>query len=117
MLQEKQAVFAQYVSRLLAQARIMGYEVTLGEAYRPPEMAAIYAKENKGVADSNHTIRLAIDLNLFEAGQIVTTAEGYQPLGQWWENQSSGEIICVWGGRFKSRIDADHFSFEHNGMR
>lgn len=115
-LQQKQAVFSQFVARLIQQALVMGMEVTLGEAWRPPEMAQIYAKDGRGIEDSNHEIRLAIDLNIVSAGKLVTNVGGYQPLGEWWEKQSNGEIICAWGGRFK-RVDAFHFSFLHNGIK
>lgn len=111
---QKQAVFSQYVAKLLLQAEAMGYQATLGEAWRPKETAILYAKDGRGITDSNHCIRLALDINLFRAGRLLSDTESYQPLGEWWEKQSVGEIICVWGGRFR---DAYHFAFKHNGIQ
>ena len=37
-LSQKQQGFAQMVALLIQKAKSLGYEVTLGEAYRPPEV-------------------------------------------------------------------------------
>lgn len=119
-LSEKQVIFSELSARLIVQARSMGYEVTLGEAWRSEAMAATmqawYAKHGKGIAHSLHTKRLAIDLNLFKNQQFLTTVQDYLPLGEWWEKQSTDAYRCTWGGRFKSP-DSDHFSIEHEGTR
>lgn len=111
-LSQKQQKFAQMVALLLQQAKSLGYEVTLGEAYRPPEVAQIYARDGRGISNSLHTSRLAIDLNLFLDGKYLTQTEDYLPLGEWWETQGG-----AWGGRFQTRPDGNHFSLEHNGVR
>lgn len=111
-LSQKQQKFAQMVALLIQQAKSLGYEVTLGEAYRPPEVAQIYARDGRGIANSLHTSRLAIDLNLFLDGKYLTQTEDYLPLGEWWETQGG-----AWGGRFQTRPDGNHFSLEHNGVR
>lgn len=111
-LSQKQQKFAQMVALLLQQAKSLGYEVTLGEAYRPPEVAQIYARDGRGISNSLHTSRLAIDLNLFLDGKYLTQTEDYLPLGEWWETQGGS-----WGGRFQTRPDGNHFSLEHNGVR
>lgn len=113
-LGQKQRVFAGLVARLILHAEALGYEVTLGEAYRPPEQAQRMAAEGKGIAKSLHTERLAIDLNLFRDGVYLTRTEDHLLLGEWWEAQSSGEFRCCWGGRFN---DGNHYSIEHNGVR
>ncbi len=87
----------------------MGYEVTYGEAYRPPEQAALMAAQGKGIANSLHTQRLAIDLNLFRDGVYLSSSEAHRPLGEWWEKQHD---LCRWGGRFK---DGCHYSLAHGG--
>jgi len=112
-LREKQSLFAQHIGWLLIVARGMGFDVTLGEAYRAPEIAAMYARDGRGISNSLHTQRLAIDLNLFKDGTYLTTSEAYTPLGEWWERQHE---LARWGGRF-SRPDGNHFSFEHKGVR
>lgn len=115
-LGDKQGRFSTAAAKLILQAEEMGYRVTLGEAWRSPEQAAFRTKFNAekgiGIADSLHTQRLAIDLNLFVGREALTAAQ-YKPLGEWWEKQCSE---CRWGGRFKM-VDAPHFSFAHEGKQ
>jgi hypothetical protein len=110
-LREKQSKFASLVATLIRQAEIMGYEVTFGEAWRPPETAALYARDGRGISNSLHTERLAVDINLFRNGRWLTTTEEHRPLGEWWERLSPE---CRWGGRFG---DGNHFSLEHDGRK
>lgn len=110
-LSQKQARFAQMVALLIQKASALGYAVTLGEAFRPPEVAQIYAREGRGIADSLHTSRLAIDLNLFRDGKYLSRTESYIELGEWWESQGG-----AWGGRFR-KADGNHFSLEHEGKK
>lgn len=113
-LREKQSAFSVLVAQLILEAVRRGYTVTLGEAWRPPETADLYAKQGKGITNSLHTQRLAIDLNLFKDGVYQTTATAHQPLGEWWEAQSTPEVTCAWGGRFH---DPNHYSVAHGGRR
>lgn len=115
-LEDKQQIFSVMVAKLILYATSIGYEVTLGEAYRPPETAKLYAEEGKGISNSLHTQKLAIDLNLFKDGYFLSAMEDYLPLGEWWEAQATQSIVTCWGGRFL-RVDADHFSFAHNGAK
>lgn len=110
-LRQRQSLFARLVARLIQQAEAMGYEVTLGEAWRTPEQAAWNAKQGKGTANSLHTIRLAIDLNLFRGGAYLSATEDHRALGEWWERQHPD---CRWGGRFK---DGNHYSLSPDGVR
>lgn len=117
-LGQKQRVFAPLAARLIQQAEKLGYEVTLGEAWRSPEMAIYatqyYANRGIGIANSLHTKRLAIDINLFKNGKYLTNTEDYRPLGEWWEKQCAE---CRWGGRFVKLPDGNHFSIEHEGAK
>lgn len=113
-LRELQSIFAQQAAKLIQQAEKFGYDVTLGEAWRSPEEAAILAKEGKGITHSLHIERLAIDLNLFQNGAYLTDLKDYELLGEWWEGQSCDEFKCAWGGRFN---DMDHFSIEFGGYK
>lgn len=115
-LAEKQQRFAVMVARLILEAESRGYGLTFGEAYRSPQEAERLAKAGLGIKRSLHTMRLAVDLNLFIDGVYQEQSSVYEPLGEWWEQQSSGAIVCAWGGRF-SRPDGNHFSFEHEGRR
>jgi hypothetical protein len=110
----KQKHFTVLVARLIQKAYSLGYEVTFGEAWRPPETAKLYELDGRGIEASLHTERLAIDLNLFLNGVFLRQNEDYQPLGLWWETQSTLEFTCAWGGRFG---DGNHFSIEHNGVK
>jgi len=89
----------------------MGYEVTLAEAYRTPEQAELNAKSGKGIRNSLHTQRLAIDLNLFKDGKYLSSTEAHRRLGEWWEKQHE---LAAWGGRFG---DGNHYSFTHQGRK
>ena len=111
-LREKQSLFAFHVSRLIQHARELGYEVTLGDAYRDPRLhGAIGEKKGYGHSKSCHKLRLAIDLNLFKDGEFLGTTEDHKILGEWWEKQHPS---ARWGGKFN---DGNHYSFEHEGMR
>jgi len=111
-LRQKQSLFMRMVARLIDRATEMGYELTFGEAYRPPETAELYAQQGRGVIGSLHCDRLAIDLNLFRDGHYLSSTEAHRPLGEWWEGQSTDQIICRWGGRF-TKPDGNHYSLQH----
>lgn len=113
-LRQKQSRFARMVAELILEAERRGYEVTFGEAYRSPEEAARLARAGKGIARSLHTVRLAIDLNLFLNGRYLSSSEAHRPLGEWWEAQSIPGCTCCWGGRFS---DGNHYSIEHAGRK
>jgi len=102
---QAQSEFSQMVARLLLKAKEMGYEVTLGEAWRPAWVAEEYAKQGKGSRNSFHIRRLAIDINLFKDDEWLNKTEDHRQLGEWWET-----IGGTWGGRFK-RPDGNHYSY------
>lgn len=108
-LGQKQRKFTRMVADLIVFAYDNGYELTLGEAFRTPEQAALNAKSGKGIANSLHCDKLAIDLNLFKGGVFLTTTADHQPLGEFWES-----IGGSWGGRFN---DGNHYSLEHEGRK
>ncbi|HDT7442019.1 TPA: M15 family metallopeptidase, partial [Escherichia coli] len=94
-LSEKQQLFAVMIADLIHWAQEHGYRLTFGEAYRTPEQAALNAKTGKGIRNSLHTLRLAVDFNLFINGEYQTDTDAYRPLGEYWES-----IGGTWGGRF-----------------
>ena len=109
-LGQKQRKFAEMVGRLIAHAYAIGYEITLGDAYRDPRLhGAMGTKQGYGSAKSCHKLRLAIDINLFRGGKMLTTTEDHRPLGEWWESHGG-----AWGGRF---ADGNHYSLEHEGLK
>lgn len=99
------------LARLVDKATELGYELTLAEAYRPPELAELYASQGRGIRNSLHTLRLAIDLNVFRQGQWLHTGTQFEDLGIYWESLAPD---CRWGGRFQ---DGNHFSIEHRGVK
>lgn len=113
-LREKQSIFVNLVAELIFHAQSLGYALTFGENFRSKEEAIRLAKLGKGIANSNHTVRLAQDFNLFKNGKWLTKTEDHLPLGVWWEQQSFADIKCVWGGRFG---DGNHYSLEHEGRK
>lgn len=113
-LGRKQRLFTKLVGRLIQFAYDSGYELTFGDAYRSPEMAQFYAQTGKGIANSLHTQRLAIDLNLFIGGVYQSDSAAYKPLGDFWKGLHSE---CCWGGDFSTRADGNHFSIEHEGRK
>lgn len=119
-LGDKQRRFALRVSEWLTWVYAQGLAVTFGEAYRTPEQARLNAASGKGISNSLHTQRLALDVNLFRrnaAGEWEWLSAGSEPewllVGQRWESMGSDH---AWGGRF-SRPDANHISIAHNGVK
>lgn len=109
-LGQKQQRFSRLVAQLLNQAHAMGYEVTLGDAFRDPRLhGAMGEKKGYGAARSCHKLRLAVDLNLFRDGVYLQNSSDHKPLGEWWEKQGG-----TWGGRFQ---DGNHYSLEHDGCK
>lgn len=116
-LSQKQRQFTRMVADLIAWAYDNGYELTFGEAWRTPEQARLNAAAGKGIANSLHIDRLAIDLNLFVGGKYQTDSAAYRPLGEYWER-----IGGAWGGRFtdafgKPKPDGNHFSLPWQGRK
>ena len=95
-LRNHQSKFASMVPRLIDKAIDLGFEVTLGDAYRDPRCPY-------GSKSSRHRSRLAIDLNLFRDGEYLTETEDHKDLGLWWEAAGG-----IWGGRFD---DGNHYEW------
>jgi hypothetical protein len=114
-LREKQSAFARLLSLLILEAEAQGFEVTIGEVYRSPEEAERLFKLGKGIKNSLHTLKLAVDINLFKNGIYLSSTDSHRSLGEWWESQSiSPDIVCHWGGRFG---DGNHYSIGHAGRK
>lgn len=114
---EKQARFTLMISKLIQKANEMGYQMTFAEAYRPPDVAKLYASQKRGIANSLHCQRLAVDFNIFRDGKWLKKGEDYEDLGKYWES-----IGGSWGQRFIDSFgnpnpDGNHFSLEHNGVK
>lgn len=111
-LRRKQTEFARLVPRLIDKAFDLGFEITLGDAYRDPRVhGEMGVRKSYSHPRSAHKVRLAIDLNLFKDGEFLEGSESHRPLGEWWEQQHPE---ARWGGRFD---DGNHYSLEHNGVK
>lgn len=107
LLSELQRLFARDTVLLFQYIDEEGYAFTYGEAMRSAEQAEIYAKSGKGITDSLHCKRLAIDINIFnEKGEYLDDTKSYTKFGCFWEHLSPSNR---WGGNFKSRVDGNHF--------
>jgi len=93
---ERQHDFLQAAARLILHAAELGYTVTGGDLYRDPRCGY-------GSKSSKHARRLAIDLNLFRAGEYLATTEAHAELGAWWEEQGG-----IWGGAWD---DGNHYEW------
>lgn len=109
-LQQKQATFAKNVANLIDYIFANKHSVTFADAYRSPEQAALNAKSGKGIANSLHCKRLAIDLNLFDnAGKYLTDKSDWEKFGVYWESLHPANR---WGGDFKTLVDCVHFEMQ-----
>jgi hypothetical protein len=102
-LRQKQSLFVFLIARLILFANENKLELTFGEAYRSPEEAKRQSKLGKGIENSLHIKRLAVDLNLFKDGKYLSSTESHRILGEWWERQHP---LCRWGGRWN---DGNHY--------
>jgi hypothetical protein len=76
------------------------------------DAAKLIQKAGSGIANSLHSERLAIDLNIFRAGVWLEDGADYADLGEWW--CSLGPDHC-WGQNFKGRKDGNHWSISPDG--
>ncbi|XAI96487.1 hypothetical protein [Microcystis phage Mel-JY34] len=112
-LGQKQRIFTLNIARLIVWTYNEGYTLSFAEAYRTPEQAALNAKKGSGIARSLHTVRLAVDFNLFKDGKWLNKSEDFAALGEMWKRLHP---LNRWGGDFKSRPDGNHFSMTHEGI-
>lgn len=113
-LSKKQILFTKNVGKLILWSYENGYELTFGDAYRDPRLAALNAAEGRGITNSLHSMRLAVDFNLFIAGNYVVQSELYKPLGDYWKTLDPENR---WGGDFRPKPDGNHFSMMHGGIK
>ena len=113
-LGKKQQIFAYTLAKFLLWIYASGWAVRIGEVYRPPYTAKEMARRGKGIVNSVHTKKLAVDLFLVKNGKDVTwDTSDYIPLAKKWE---SYHPLARAGHNFRGR-DSVHFSFEHGGIK
>lgn len=110
LLLQTQQAFTKNVGKLIVYIYANSYSATFADAYRSPEMAALYASQGKGIAHSQHCLRLAVDLNIFnEKNELLSTKADYQKFGDFWKSLPGN---CRWGGDFEKLVDLDHFEMQ-----
>ena len=104
-LRQRQSWFLLMIADLIIYANHLGYDLTLGDAYRDPRVFGhVGEKKGYGHRSSYHKQRLAIDFNLFDQdGKYLSSTEDHKILGLHWESMGG-----TWGGRFN---DGNHYSF------
>lgn len=112
-LREKQSVFALNVSKLIAFAYSEGYELTGGEWLRTEAQQMIYVNSGRSkTIHSRHLLKLAIDLNLFKDGKILTMPNELKFLGDYWESLNPDNR---WGGDWDKDDDLNDETFPDPG--
>ena len=102
----KQQQFSRMVPLLLTYIHGLGFDISFGEAWRTPEQAALYAARHVGIKHSLHCDRMAVDLNIWHNGELITTPE---PVAAYWESIGGSA-----GLRFG---DPAHFSLAYGGRK
>ncbi len=110
-LNQKQVDFTRCVGHFVVWCFRNNYDVIGAELYRTKEQAELYAASGRGIINSAHRLKLAIDLFRVVRGVVSWDLERYEPLGEQWKKMHPD---ARWGGDFKNR-DCVHFSFEHQG--
>lgn len=108
-----QREFTRCTGLLIGWAYQNGYALTYGETWRDPRIAALNAKDGKGITNSLHCDRLAVDFNLFKDGKYLLDSKDHKPLGDYWKTLHP---LARWGGDF-TKPDGNHYSFEWQGRR
>lgn len=104
---QQQADFLRALCHLVLWADSQGYTLTLGEAERPAILEQLYAKLGKGIRDSQHRDRLAVDLHLYVDGIYQDDSAAHARIGAKWQQLDKR---ARWGGRFP-KPDGNHYEF------
>ena len=109
-LEQDQSLFAGNVAKLIIFIQKSGFGCTFGEAWRSADQAKLYAEQGKGIINSLHCKRMAVDLNLFaDDGDYLTDKASYQPFGTYWKSLYHANR---WGGDFVHLVDSNHFEMQ-----
>lgn len=101
-LRSKQHIFLLNTAKLIFWLNENGYETTAGELYRTQEQQDIYYKNRLSkVKFSKHQERLAIDLNIFKNGKLLTDKPQYLPIHMYWISLHNANTSgYLWGWDF-----------------
>lgn len=95
-------------------ATLPGHRIALDQVKRTQAEADANKASGAGISNSLHLLGLAADVLLYVNGVYQTSTAAYAPLGAFWKSLRPGNC---WGGDFRPKIDGNHFSAEHNGVR
>lgn len=113
-LNRKQARFTYKIAQLICWANEELHVQLIGaELFRTKEQAEIYKEQGKGILNSVHRKKLALDMFVYKNGTISWDIEDYRPIGEKWKTMDPD---ARWGGDMLNRRDSVHFSFIHNGV-
>lgn len=111
-LNAKQARFTYKIAQLIVWAKeSLGVDLIGAELFRTKEQAEIYAKTGKGIINSVHRLKLALDMYVYKDGKILWDSNYYHAIGRKWKSMDDD---ARWGGDMKRR-DVYHYSFYHKG--
>lgn len=107
-LGQKQRQFAIKLAKHIQWLYSMGYEVSLGDAFRDPRVHGKFGEDVDapyGHSKSFHKKKLAQDLNLFKDGKYLSSTEAHRFSGEKWKQRGG-----TWGGDFEEP-DGNHYSW------
>mgnify|MGYP001201237206 CR=1 FL=1 len=110
-LSDRQHIFTSNMCKLIEYGNSLpGYNIALGEAWRPQFVQDFYVKTGKSrVNYSKHQDRLAIDLVVRVDGKYQETPPAYKPLADYWTSLHPDNRA---GYNFKGGWDANHFEMK-----
>jgi hypothetical protein len=111
-LREARCAFTFALSKLVLEARNLGYEPAFAEGMDRVTEKDPTTDHMKG---SLHELGLAQDIDLYKDGKYLEKTEDHTPLGEYWE--ALGKTLgwpLAWGGRFK---DGNHYSLAWGGKK
>lgn len=113
-LSEQRRLFARLLPRLIDFIHDRGDECELGRLTSSAAENQALADAGVGIVHSLHGQGLAIDITLFVDGQVTNDVEDYRAAGDHWK---SLDTLNRWGGDFRPRVDAYHFSSTRDGIK
>jgi len=120
-LGDKQELFSEMLAHLVLHMIGLGYKCRIKEVLRTKEQAEFYAKNGKGILNSNHRNGVAADLMFSKDGVLLWDGPAYRIAAEYWgslqpsiKEARSGLEFCA-GYNFKRR-DVYHFSIKHGGV-
>ena len=94
------------------------FKYVRGEGYRSPEEAKRLASIGKGIINSNHCLKLAQDLIIFDKDGNPWNSEVYKVAAdEWMTRHELARAGYYFSGKTGPGRDGPHFSFIHRGVQ